>query len=678
MIKMHEDSIKQKLIKEFISLYDRAPTQQEIKALYNNYNIEKPNALMTGILSGSKQEFQLTGDSSSASIFNNLLNNMELDFKSLLSNVSNQKNIIENNFRSHFQKLDRLLKEVKRNERNINKNLLLYSKDDIFTYGIVENFDDYSKVNFDNSNVDFFNGKATLGFSSFSAKEKGILNISYDVRSRSKSLVGNREINKISDCLYEDGSFFKVISYSTVESDVIDFIIDLNFNDEENKFINTLKITTGAIERNSKLSYKCLYTQDNNSYTEIFDSGLRVEENEMFIEINKPNVKRVKIVMTKHFADYKDADTYAYAFALDYVGMIEREFKIDEESVLYLGPYEIKDENDEAINFSMATLKGGTCCIVPDKSSINFYLSKDNVNWNYCNFDGTGREVIQFNSFTSSESDENLFDIVDANADNYYIANNIDGLNINLNDNEYLLNIFISNENKDKFIKNSLKIKRNILNKFSNQSLYNSGTGWYYDHQGFYNTIFEIQQPEGRYFNFGNNSCFINDKQVNGKVFVPQGTHTFKTNSENYKKIDIDNELDVNNAKQLKLLDKLYPYNHKYIIEGFKYNPNFLGRKVYNGADEVYSFDLKEVSNQRFILSDNLDIFTIVENDNGIYFKINSQQNSSEIKLESFRINCKKRNNDVNESNLLYIKAILKSSDIKVTPKIDQIQVRVI
>ena len=56
---MHEDSIKEKLIKEFISLYERSPTQQEIKALYNNYTIEKPNALMTGILSGTKQKFQL-------------------------------------------------------------------------------------------------------------------------------------------------------------------------------------------------------------------------------------------------------------------------------------------------------------------------------------------------------------------------------------------------------------------------------------------------------------------------------------------------------------------------------------------------------------------------------------------------------------------------------------------
>ena len=678
MIKMHENSIKEKLIKDFISLHERSPTQQEIKAFYNNYNVEKPNALMTGILSGSKQKFQLTGDSSSAFIYNELLDNMKLDFKYLLSNVKEQKDIVETNFRSHFQKLDRLLKEIKKNERNLNKNLLLYSKDDIFTYGIVENFDDYSKVDFNKSNVDFFNGKATLGFSSFSAKEKGIVNISYDVRSRAKSLVGNREINKIKNCLHEDGSFFKVISYSSLESDVIDFIIDLDFNDEEDKFINTIKMTTGAIERNSKLSYKCLYTQDNNSYKEVFESGLRVEENEMFIEINKPNVKKVKIVMTKSYSDYKDGNTYAYVFALDYVGMIERTFKIDEDSVLYLGPYEIMDENDEAINFSMATLKGGTCCIVPNKSSVNFYLSKDNVNWNYCNFDGTGREVVQFDSFTSDLSDEGLFDIIDINADNYYVANDISSLNINLNDNEYLLNIYIKAENKDKFIKNSLKIKRNLLNKFSKQSLYNSGTGWYYDNQGFYNTIFEINQPEGRYFNFGNNSCFINGKQVNGKVFVPQGTHTFKTNSENYKTINIENELNVNNAKQLKLLDKLYPYNHKYIIEGFKYNGSFLGRKVYSGADEVYSFDLKEVSNQRFILSDDLDIFTIVENDSGIYFKINSQQNSSEIKLESFKINCKKRNNDVNESNLLYVKAILKSSDMKVTPKIDQIQVRVI
>lgn len=93
--------------------------------------------------------------------------------------------------------------------------------------------------------------------------------------------------------------------------------------------------------------------------------------------------------------------------------------------------------------------------------------------------------------------------------------------------------------------------------------------------------------------------------------------------------------------------------------------------------EKNFSFLLKEVSNQRFLSDENLETYTFISFEEKIFIKVKNKQNSSEIMLEEFDISCKKRNNANNE-NLLYIKAILNSSDVKVTPKIDQIQVRVI
>ena len=57
----------------------------------------------------------------------------------------------------------------------------------------------------------------------------------------------------------------------------------------------------------------------------------------------------------------------------------------------------------------MATMRYGTCCIIPDKTSVDFYLSKDNSSWQKCSFDGQGKEIIQFkdgNQFLFSDGNE--------------------------------------------------------------------------------------------------------------------------------------------------------------------------------------------------------------------------------------------------------------------------------
>ena len=120
----------------------------------------------------------------------------------------------------------------------------------------------------------------------------------------------------------------------------------------------------------------------------------------------------------------------------------------------------------------------------------------------------------------------------------------------------------------------------------------------------------------------------------------------------------------------------MYPYNHKYVVEGFSYSEIFRGKKVYLGADEVFSHEMQEVSNEKFKTSFNLKNFTTVETETGLYFKIQSKPTSSESKFEDFEIEYRRAGE--NSSNLLYIKGILKTFNSKVTPKIDQIQVRVI
>ena len=671
------NSIREKVIKAFIKENYRSPTQQEIKNLYNEYLVKAPQAEEVGILSSESNIYPIAGDESSSKDMNSLIQNLKLSQKQSFVDQYEIDTKLELIFRVFSKKINNSLSILRNLERNINKNLLLYLKEDIYVYGIVESFEDYKAVDFERSNIKFFNGKATVGFSSLKEEEFRGNSINYSLNSRKGSIINRKEIGSSNNVIAEDGKFFKVVGYSQQPNDILDFIIQIDFPEEIGREINTIKFTSVSPEVNSKVSYKCYYSKDNINLNPVFDSDLRIKSGENFIEVNEVNVKSIKLIISKYNHDFVENGEYAYIFSLDFIGHTRTSYQINKESVLYLGPYEILDENNEPVNYSMATLKGATCCIVPEETSIDMYLSKDNLNWIKTDFNGDTKEVIQF-----EESEEiglgletDLVSFVDLSSEATFIAQEIPE-GISLKADEKLLNFYIPIEKKDNFIKNSLKIRRNIFNK-NNENLYNASSGWSKIENDFYFTTFEISEMEGKYLNFGESSCYINERLVSGKVFLAQGTYQFKTSTENWLDLNLDNEEEVANLRQLKSIDGLYPYNHKYILEGFKYSRNFKGKKAYKGVSKLYGHLMEEISLERFNVESSIENYCILEIESGIYFKIKSLSTSSESKLEDFEFSYRRRNSNI-ESNKLYIKAILKTFNEKVTPKIEQIQARVI
>ena len=680
-----EKLAKEILIKDFIQEKYRTPTQQEIDFIYNEYLKRNPNSMMLGINAGTDFHFnQQVNKESSADNFNDTIERVLLEQEALNTSLEASEERTESIFRMYNNKFTEELSNLKKMTKTINRNLLLHSKDDIYTHGMVEGFQDYDKINFNESNIYMFNGKVTLGFAKVAGENFDSRNISYRVSSRSGSKVTQRNLNNITEALNEDGSFFKVLAFSEAQDETVDFYVDLAF--DEPRFIDTLKFTIQAVESNSKISYQCFYSQNDLNYTEVFESTLVIENNENYVEINQEAIKSIRLVFSKDGYDYRDGDQYVYIFSLDFLGGTTKAFKINEESVLSLGPYELFDEDNAPVNFTMGTIKGGTCCIVPDKTSIDFYLSKDKTTWFKADYNATAKQVIQFEESEESFDDTGYFKRYE-NSSSKMIIENFNSLKLNILSHQRLLNFYIEKKDFKNIVKKSFKIKRNFCKK-QNQELYSAKEGWFKSDNSYYCTNINIKSPEGRYFDFGEQSCLINKKQVSGKHFLPYGLHSFKTSEENYHDLNLNDETIINSERQLQEKDILYPYNHKYIVEGYKYSPTFNGRKVYRGADEVYSFDVKEVSNQRFLNDKSLESFTFVEASfqkaeetiNAMFIMINIKETSGEAKLENYKLECKKRNTLPSEepNNKLYIKAILKSLDTSVTPKIDQIQVRVI
>lgn len=669
---LSESLIKNEYIKEYILKNRKAPTQQEIKGNYNLFIEENKSALDNGLVAGTKINFQNSaGVESSSSNYNFLLERIINEQELLKNYYINKVEELENNFRNFKNIFSRVFLKLKETERNLNKQLLLHEKKDIFSYGVVEDFSSYENVDFENSNVHFINGKATLGFSQVANEGIKSSEISYSFVNRNKRPIEHEALNSFNNAIKEDGSFFKAIVKSNNKDDLIDFIVQINLNKQ--KFVDTLKLTLDAVETTSKLICRCFVSTDGSSYNEVFESRIRVQNGSNYIEINQDNVKNIKVILSKSGYDYSDGDKFCYMYNLDFIGLTKKSFKINKKSNLFLGPYQILDENNEAVNYNFATIRYGTCCLIPNKTSVKFFLSKDNVSWIPASYTGEGREVIQFSESTADIN--TLFEAVSSNNENDILKSEAPFL---LKENEAILNYKISLSNFDNLITKTLKLKRNYLVK-NNNFINKSFAGWKKE-GNFYLTTLNIEDPEGKYLNIGNSSLELNGRKVTGKIFLSFGEHKIKTNKSNYFSIlnssNKDTEYNILNARELKSVDSLYPYNHKYLIEGFNYNNAFQGKKTYQRLGEVYQSALIEVSNERFEFNNSDEIFTIVKYDGFYYFKIKINASFGDSKLEKIKLECSKKSN-IN-SNLLYIKAIIESTDTRVTPKIDQIQVRVI
>src|SRR5690606_4585130 len=88
--------------------------------------------------------------------------------------------------------------------------------------------------------------------------------------------------------------------------------------------------------------------------------------------------------------------------------------------------------------------------------------------------------------------------------------------------------------------------------------------GWGFDGREYF-CSFYIEGDSGIILDFGSTSAFVDGIRVTGLVNVTSGYHNFRTSKENWRTIDPNGI-----PATLESTDPIYPYNHKYMIEGIK------------------------------------------------------------------------------------------------------------
>lgn len=682
----NEQSIREQLIKDSLLLGLPLFNTDQLNIQVRDYAKtllvdpkEKGDSIVLGKLAYALPSIN---SQSSAEITNGQIDTITRDYDVLQNTIINLKESIEDYFRTYNLVQEKQQFAIKALELEINKELLLSSKSDKFLYGFTEYFDTLEKYDVNKSSASIFDGVCSLGVKSYESREFENVSLDYYASCRTGNIIDQRNVYSASNILREDGSFFEHVVFTNAQDSIVDLVFSIKSNSTLGMTIGDLKVVSSFAEGGTNTNVKIYITKDRVNWSEPFISNVLLSNGTNLFSINEFDVLEVKIVFSKTGYDLRrNNNMYGYVFNIDYIGMTTYTYQLNTESVAYLGPYEVLDENNLPYNFTMATVKHGTCCIIPEKSSVHFYLSKNGVDYIPCYFNDDGPEYVQF-----AQSNQSLHELL---IDGPYLLDNSNPsleseYGITLSNDECLSNIYIPASKLNLINKKSIILKRDTRNQMPvTEVIYGDkikGGGWYYDSlTGYYKTNIEIKQPEGRYIDFGPTTILLNGKQMSKLVFLPQGIHEFATNQEPANIFG-----NLKNITSLKRFDKHYPYNHVLLIQGYPYPEDFNGERIYNGISNNFSFETQKVSNVRFdVVNQNylnyLSFYTEVENEHGLFFKFKKPRNSVSYLKEKLEIEYKTLSDSSDIiNNKMYIKIVFKTNNKYVSPKVDSIQVRVI
>ncbi len=201
--------------------------------------------------------------------------------------------------------------------------------------------------------------------------------------------------------------------------------------------------------------------------------------------------------------------------------------------------------------------------------------------------------------------------------------------------------------------------------------------GWGLDGENIYYCEIEVKNPAGIEVDFGTTQANLDAKVVSGVIRIAPGWHKFRTTRANWASLDSTLFTSVPTTEaQLKDGDQLYPFNHKYLIEGYDYPSSFTDKRVYKGVDTYAQ-----------LIATRVGLNTLLEGglDTSIYTTdvIDGPKTIVLLKFDSSRPNYE------NERVRLFydrrfesftgveLRALLKSDDAMVTPALSYFRIRV-
>jgi hypothetical protein len=211
--------------------------------------------------------------------------------------------------------------------------------------------------------------------------------------------------------------------------------------------------------------------------------------------------------------------------------------------------------------------------------------------------------------------------------------------------------------------------------------------GWAFDGT-YYSCEIYVSEDSGRVIDFGEESLEIDNFSTSGQVTLAKGFHKVKTHKKNWRGIDPTAITTTDNP------DVLYPYNHKYLIEGIGttlYSDDMTALVssvskndivdpdgLYTGVARYWEKTLEELTIFDFtqnVDNDNYNVFAFVKDLAGTdRIMIKESPEPGLLTSEKLAIITRAISGDLHKGIIL--KAELSSEDSKVTPVLDEYIIR--
>jgi hypothetical protein len=665
--KSFQSAIKGRKIQEFVKENGRAPTLDEQREILKK-EYEKFSSIDEVGFAGFLIEKPQFRTESSAS--DEMQNRDALfdDAKVLADRVTQLAEVLEDSFRGFQASGRRTSKLLSQMESRVD-NLLLLNKDiDVFVHGVEETFDTQDFINHAETSAAIESNYVTCGRSGYSPLplENLVMNAT---TTSDKGTIGTDTSSSLQLLKEDDGSFWEHIVYTKYKQGRVSLVMDLDFG--EPTYIGDFRMTLNPVSANKRTTATIFYSINGQTYTAYEPSEFVVSDGELSVNIGVADVKKMQIVFSKEAADNETAtqNQYAYVFSIDSLKIFSDKYKKHETSVLFAGPYDVIDEEGLPVNFTKAKLTA--CTIEPEDTSVSFSLSKNGQDYYPVSHRDESVDIVSFNSGDI----EGTYGLVDESFGVGSLQESVAGLeDVNFRS-EAIINGYLLEDFVDKVPLRSIKIKRGVVAAGLPDEILQAPPGWFYDRSTEeYSCTVYVSAIEGRDIDFGPRGVTVNDNLLSGVVHLTQGYSVIRTSDSNWQEITAN----ITSLDELIDADPLYPYNHRYLIEPYSYGPGFAGEKIYLGVAEYFGRLLKYVAPEKFssfIDDGDYSVFTIERSDGNAYFKVKVDKADASWFSETYELDWLAHADDTNQ---IYVRAQLVTSNEEKTPTIEHFKVRVI
>lgn len=684
----YQEYIKEKLLKDFLK-NGKIPTKNQLdtaltESLKTTDNFSKP-------LISTVDYYVTPEEISSASKMNTTYSAIELDLDICVNALLDQENKISNLYDTTFSKLTGLQNKIANINKEVDKVLFTSKNTDTHEELFYEKFSSTDMVDLKNSTISL---DTKTGDISIKASEQypvlitgGAENISV-IAEKNPKIINSTDIGemRVTNIVNPSNKVWlhQISASEPLSSVTLDLVIRVPSINQE---INKIVLEPYSVDLKTQINIELAYSQDGLNW--LYPDGEYKKRLDQTTSFNFKGIQKEywRIRFTKFGNDGFFSNYYVYNFGLKTLNLFGKTY--DKVSRLDLGYFYSKpivfNNNIKMANFKI-------CETRPTATSITYSVAPI--------FQGD-LVAVQNGTKPVSQLSYIPLDFTDK------ISTSLDFLNTTTTPiiNGLVLSDTLSYKDKrdsdlclDTLILNSYaKSQTIILRDALAQSLYkipgkekDSVSGWKFD-GNFYSTYLLVEDFNGITIDLGSTSLFINNIKVTGKVVLKKGLNFIVTHKDNWISLDLTT-LPIEADQKI---DPLYPYNHKYLIEGLGTNlygrdltAIIAGTTLFNIIDKnnvyahnsrpCWSIRMLEVPFDEFISKNKneLDVFAYkIDNTNQERIVAKFNKDIGLINDETFSIITKLHSAE-NVKGLIF-KAILETTDNKVSPVLTEYLVKI-